>query len=142
MATVIIINLPAAVFELPLMIKQNWPSPTWDSQTLRAVTWPILGLVFWWMAGRGADALIASRERRLFPRMGWVETVVGSLIMASGGATVIAVEFFSGADRSELQLLAGVAGMWTILGGLTVAARIAQWRIRKKLRAISTSRPV
>jgi hypothetical protein len=141
MPTVIVINLPAAIFELPLMFKEDWAAPTWYRQSLRAISWPILGSIFWWVAGRGADALVAARRRLLLPSIGWVETVVGSLIAASGATTVIGVEFFSGADRGDLQLLAAVAGMWTVLGGATIAARIAQWRVRRSLRNLTANSP-
>lgn len=132
MQTVGVLNLPGAVFQLPFILREDW-IPITDRQVWNAITLPILALVFWWLAGRGADALVASRGRRLLPRIGWVETVIGSLITAAGATIVIGVEFFSGTDRADLQGLAAAAGMWTLLAGLTVAARITQWRVRKKL---------
>lgn len=136
MQTVGVINLPAVVFEVPWMLfDKNWAQHGLDWQVRRAITWPILGMVFWWMAGRGAQALSAVRRKKLVPRIGWIETVIGFVLLAAGATMVIGVEFFSGADRHSLQPAAAVAGMWAFLGGLSVAGKMAQWGLRKALAA-------
>jgi len=99
-------------------------------------------MVFWWIAGRGVDALVASRRKDLVPRIGWLETVVGSLLTVSGVVAAVAIELFARANRSGLDELAGAAGMWAILGGLTVAARIIQSRIGKEPRADAANHQV
>jgi len=47
----------------------------------------------------------------------------------------MAISFlFAGKDRAEpiLQLMACASLMWGVLASLTVAAKIAQWRLRKE----------
>ena len=110
-----------------------------DFQAWRAVTWPLLGMVFWWIAGRGVDALVAARQKALSPRIGWTETVVGFVLGAGGLVGAIAFLLTAGADLydRDLQRAMSAAGMWGLLGSLTVSARAVQWRMRKAARAIS-----
>jgi hypothetical protein len=137
--TVTVINLPAALVHLPYAIfsekHESWSPGHMDPRVWQAISCPILGMILWWIAGRGADALVASRSRKLFPRIGWAETIVGFLLAAGGAVFAIAFVFTAGPDRSNLalQLMAAVAGMWALLGSLTVAAQIVQRRMRKAL---------
>ncbi|HEX7286649.1 MAG TPA: hypothetical protein VF532_10745 [Candidatus Angelobacter sp.] len=103
-----------------------------DFKIWRAVAWPLIALPFWWMAGRGAEALASARRKLIVPRLRWPETVISFLLMA-GGLT-LGVAFLLDADRSEpsLRLFATALAMWGILSSFTVVARLAQWRIRKK----------
>jgi hypothetical protein len=96
-------------------------------------------MVFWWLAGRGVDALVTARRKAITPRIGWTETVLGFVLGAGGLVGVIAFLFTAGPDLydRQLQLLMSAAGMWGLLGSLTVAARILQWRIRKAAEAMS-----
>jgi len=131
------IDLPAGVIQLPYAMFSTSHSdlrPTRvDFRVWRAITWPILGMVFWWIAGRGADALVAARRKKLAPRIRWTETIIGFLLAAGGAVFVIVFVFTAGPDRGDydLQVVAAGAGMWAILGGLTVAARIVQRRMRR-----------
>ena len=139
MQTVTVINLPAAMVDLPYAIfsekHENWSPGHMDPRVWQAISCPIMGMIFWWMAGRGADALVAFRSRRMIPVISWAETIVGFLLAAGGAVFVIAFVFTAGPDRSNLglQLIAAVAGLWALLGGLSVAARIMQRRMRKAL---------
>jgi hypothetical protein len=134
--TVAAINFPAVVFEAPLMLFQkNWENHGVDYRVGRAIAWPILAMVFWWIAGRGAEALAAARRRELVPGIGWVETVIGFLLLAGGITILVGVEVFSGDDRHALQLLAAIGALWGFLGGLSVAAKVVQWRLRRRLSA-------
>jgi hypothetical protein len=142
--TVAAINLPAGLVQLPTVFlradKTEWKPDGVDFRAWRAVTWPLLGMVFWWIAGRGLDALVAARRKALSPRIGWTETVLGFVLGAGGLVGVIAFLFTAGPDLHDrqLQLLMSAAGMWGLLGSLTVAARVVQWRMRKAARAISS----
>lgn len=140
--TIAVINLPAGLVQLPTVFlradRGEWMPPGVDFKAWRAVTWPVFGMVFWWLAGRGADALLASRRKVLVPRIGWTETVIGFVLAAGGLASVIAFLLDGGPDRHDrlLQVLVLAIGIWGMLGGLTVAARIVQWRMRKILAKI------
>jgi len=140
MDTVALLNLPAGVVQVPYIVmnrsKKEWmPSSEFDFKVWRAVTWPLLGTVFWWIAGRGAEAVAASRRKILVPQMHWIETVVGFLLFAMGTTFVFGFVFFAGQDRHDLilQVLAFAAGLWAFLGSLSFGAKIAQWRLRKRL---------
>jgi hypothetical protein len=71
--------------------------------------------------------------------MRWPEIVIAFVLMAGGFTLAIGVAFFStDADRADPQFrLFGPAGaMWGLLGSLTVVAKLAQWRIKKKAVAL------
>src|SRR5262249_49985552 len=57
--TVAAINLPAGLAQLPTGLlradKTEWRPAAVDFLTWRAVTWPLLGMVVWWIAGRGGE---------------------------------------------------------------------------------------
>ena len=141
--TVAAINLPAGLVQLPTVFlradKTEWRPDGVDSGAWRAVTWPMLGTLFWWTAGRGLDALVAARRKALTPRIGWTETVLGFVLGTGGLVCVIAFLFTAGPDLHDrqLQLFISSAGMWALLGSVTVAARVVQWRMRKVETAIS-----
>ena len=132
------INLPAAFLQLPTVFLTSdrtiWRPAGVDSQTWNAITLPVLGMVFWWIAGRGADALLAARRKILAPRIGWPETIVGFILGAGGLTGAIAFVFTAGPDLhdEQLQFLMSGCGLWGFLGSLIVAARIVQWRMRRK----------
>src|SRR5215472_17155569 len=141
--TVAAINLPAGLAQLPTVLlradKTEWRPAAVDFLTWRAVTWPLLGMVFWWIAGRGVDALVAAPQKAPAPRIGWTETVLGFVLGAGGLVGAIAFLLTAGPDLHDrqLQLFMSSAGMWGLLGSLTVAARVVQWRMGKAARAIS-----
>src|SRR5882672_606561 len=82
------LNLPAGLIQLPYAILSqghtNWIPAGVDFKVWRAVTWPFIGLAFWWFPGRGIEALSAVKYGQLTPRIGWTETIVGFLVMAAG----------------------------------------------------------
>jgi len=129
-----LIELPTAIFTADHVI---WRPPFLSFQLWRAITWPVFGLVFWWIAGRATEALVAINYRELVPKIGWVETVTGFLVMAAG-ATIFGGMLF-GLSPSErdwrLTRLAAAGGLWALLGALSVVARFRQWQFRKKQKA-------
>jgi hypothetical protein len=135
-------NLPGALIQLPLALlfpdHEIWTPPGLTVQLWHGITFPIFGMVFWWIAGRATEALVAVDYRQLMPKIGWVETVTGFLIMA-GGATVLGGMLFglSSSERDwESTRLAAGGGLWALLGSLSVIARFRQWRFKKKQKAI------
>jgi|SRR5579864_1279165 len=130
-------NLPGALIQLPVALllpgREIWRPPLLGFQLWNGVTLSIFALVFWWIAGRATEALVAINDRQLVPKIGWVETVTGFLIMA-GGATVLGGMLFglSASERDwESTRLAAGGGLWALLGSLSVIARFRQWRLRK-----------
>jgi hypothetical protein len=139
--TVAMLNVPVIFFDALYSILSGDPQELKPRhiyfKTWRAVTWPLIALPFWWMAGRGAEALAAARRKLLVPRLRWAETVISFLLMA-GGLTLAVAFFFDGPERGEPldRLFATALGMWGLLGSLTVVAKLAQWRIKKQTAAV------
>lgn len=139
------INLPGALVQLPVALLHTnheiWRPPWLSAQLWNGITFPIFALVFWWIAGRATEALVAINDRQLAPKIGWVETVTGFLIM-TGGATILGGMLFglSPSERNwESTRLAAAGGLWALLGALSVIARFRQWRLLKKQIAAARS---
>jgi hypothetical protein len=103
----------------------------------RSITWPFIGVVFWWIVGRGFEALMASRQRVLRPAITWVEVFVGLLVIAFG--VFLWIGFLADPNiRADCiypwRLAAMAGGLWILLCAAIVAARLIQWRIRRQLR--------
>ena len=134
-------NLPGALIQVPVGFlfpdHQIWTPPLLSFQLWRGLSLSIFALVFWWIAGRATEALVAINDRQLAPKIGWMETVTGFLLMA-GGATILGgmlSDFSSSRDWGSTRLAAG-GGLWALLGSLSVIARFRQWRFTKKPKAI------
>lgn len=99
----------------------------------RAVTWPLLAIVFWWMAGRAVEALIAARENLLTPRISPPEVTVAIVLLFFGGG--LSLQFAFGGESGDLDsyLLAAGAGLWAIIGAIMLSARLAQWKVRRAI---------
>jgi hypothetical protein len=138
-----VLNLPAGILQLPYVIlnpkKTEWlPRGVYFFQAWRAVSWPIICIPFWWLAGLGMEALMASRRNLLQPRIGWVDTCVAALVFASGILITVCVLCVSSLQADWRLVVFGTGGaLWAVLSGLTIAARVAQWRIRRRsMRAV------
>ena len=109
----------------------NWlPIALWLPEFWRAITWPLVGIFFWWLAGRGFEAIVAARRRVTTPRIRWIEAAFGLFCLALGIVTCI---FFFTEDRQYqpdvvMHAMGGV--LWGILGMVMVAACVIQWRLR------------
>jgi hypothetical protein len=129
------LNVPLGLLQLPYTIlnpeRQAWVPRGMFFETWRAVSWPLIGIMFWWAAGRGLEALVAARRGIIRPRISWPEMGIASLFFVIFGGVAIFLTFDRESMRSDPNsaiLLAG-CGLWAILAGVTIAARIAQWRI-------------
>lgn len=141
MSLVAVFNLPGGVVQLPLELLTDgdkiWTPGGTDFKTWMAVSWPLLALPFWWMAGRGLEACIAARRKIIFPRMRWTEVVIAFVVAAGGLGLSIAFLFVPAQDRADhqLRLIIAAALAWGMLGSLTVVAKLSQWRMRKEKQA-------
>jgi hypothetical protein len=142
------LNIPVGFIQIPFMManpdRSEWvPQGMWKREW-RAVSWPFVGIIFWWMAGRGLEALFAGlrffansakeeaqRHYSLAPKLHWMEIVIGSSLVAVGGATCYVLASGRGLlGLATDYVLAAGAGLWTVLGLIMVSAGFVQWRVR------------
>jgi len=98
----------------------------------RAVSWPFVGSVFWWLAGRGVEGLSAALRRRIVdPKIGWIEVTVSLAVFALGGIAFLGLISEVHADQLTIALAMG-SGLWMMLGAVTVAAKVLQWRLCRR----------
>ena len=132
------LNLPSGLVQLPYVIlnpsKEDWSPSGINLRTWRVISWPIVGILFWWSAGRGIEALIAGRRRRIGPRITWVETGIAAALFVFCGIAAVSLPLSGYHDRNfPLMLWILGSGTWALLGGLTVAARAMQWRLGNQM---------
>jgi len=68
------------------------------------------------------------------PRLTWVETALAVVLLLIGLGTLVGIATSTPDDRRDVQFLVLIAGglLWGILAGITVTARVLQWRILKR----------
>ena len=132
------LNVPVTFLELPFAVfrpsHRGWTPHGMDFRVWRAISYPLAGLIFWWIAGRGLDALVASRKKLISPRIRWIEVTVAVAIFLC--VLMVLIGFVIDASwrgALQLELLAAGALVWTALATTVVVARVMQWRIRKGL---------
>jgi len=97
------------------------------------ISCPILGMLFWFVAGRGIEALASARKGLARPRIRWWEVVLSLVILAYGGilaGALIVDPENAGALPWRLGVAIGV--MWFVLGAAILWARAAQWRLKRR----------
>lgn len=132
------LNLPCGLVQLPYVIlnpaKQEWVPRGMNLVTWRVISWPLVGILFWWIAGRGIEGIIAARRRLIHPRISWIETITGAALSAFCAVAAICMPLFSGRDEHfPMKLFVAAFVMWAVLGGGIVTARMSQWRLRRRL---------
>src|ERR1700685_1233895 len=134
------LNLPSGLIQLPFVVmsrgKSEWAPKEMDFKTWHAITWPLLGIVFWWSAGRGIEALFASRQRMMRPRISLVEAAVGITMVVFCGIVAIALPLCTGADQDfgfPLKFVEAGCWLWVVLGGFVFAAWVLQQRLKRRL---------
>jgi len=137
-----LLNFPCAFVGLA---RPETVPPGFIVEFWRSLSWPIVGIVFWWIVGRGIDALLAARSGVLSPAITWAETAVALLLTLFAG--MCCVSFFVDdtiASESMFPWHAEYIAFpaWILLGSATVFARIVQWRIRRRLNAAPTEQVV
>jgi hypothetical protein len=133
-----LLNLPAMWLELPRAIvshdKNEWVPVGMSFQYWRALAWPLVGIGVWWLVGRGVEALIAAFRGVARPGITYVETAIAVLFALLGAVLFLGPLVDPTSPDSEIPrlffILAGA--IWVLLGAATIAARLAQWRIRRR----------
>jgi hypothetical protein len=133
------LDMPVGIIQLPYVIhnpaKTEWVPNGMDVKRWRATSWPFVGLIFWWIAGRGVEALLAARRSVIDPSIRWVETGVGVSLLLCGIILLIAPLFAGDSDSDHSWVfISGAGAIWALLGAAIVIARITQWRIRLRPR--------
>jgi hypothetical protein len=129
------LSLPSMILQLPYVFlnpeKREWVPRGMFFWEWRAISWPVIGVLFWWAAGRGLKAVMAARRGIIRPAINWVETVIATaLFVIFGGLCICALaNRIMGSDTNSAIGFVGCV-LWAILTGVMIAARIAQWRIR------------
>jgi hypothetical protein len=130
------LNLPGGLPDLTYAIlnpaHSEWIPRGMLMWTWRDLTWPIIGIFFWCLAGRSIEALLFSRHRILFPRIRWWEVVVSLPALAFGAFWAVCMC----TARTEFLFwmpLAVLGSMWFVLGASTSLAYFAQRRLRRRL---------
>jgi hypothetical protein len=142
------LNLPAGLVQVPYAIlsaeKREWsPRGVFFFQSWRAVSWPVICISFWRLAGLGIEALMAARQDPLRPRIGWVGKCVVALVFASGSWIALGVLIDETTHGVWQLIFFGLGGaLRTVLSGLTIAGHVFQWRIRRRLKGVASSTPL
>jgi hypothetical protein len=144
------LNLPVGIVQLPYAIaspsKQEWIPDGMFVHYWRAITWPLAGILFWWIAGRAIEALLAVRRSQICPKIRWIEFVFGSVFVCLGVIMIVGIATSTPDDRKDMWFMGMAIGamLWGTQGGLIVAARVLQWRIGQtpgKSEQIATAAP-
>jgi hypothetical protein len=139
LSSVMALNLPGLVIQLPYAMvsssQREWMPADVDFRVWRAITLPWLCLPFWWIAGRGIDALNAVKHQQFAPRIRWPEVVVGSVWVAGGATVLVGFLVSPTADKdTEFTRVAASGGLWALLGAMSVIAGFRQRRLRRRQR--------
>jgi hypothetical protein len=126
------LNGPVALLDAPFRMMQSPAQPDGQPFKLwRALIYPLIGMLFWWIAGRGIEAAIAAKRKIISPRLGPPEVLVNGLILfVASIVAVITVHEQSATNRTATVIAIG-AGIWAVLSFVGVAARLMQWRVRR-----------
>jgi hypothetical protein len=133
------LNLPGGLPDLTFAVlspaHSEWTPRGMFMWTWRDLSWPIIGIFFWWLAGRSLEGLLFSRHKILLPKIRWWEVVVSLPALAFGAIWAVGLCIDQSA-RTEFplwMLLAVFGSMWVVLGASTSLAYFVQWRLRKRL---------
>jgi hypothetical protein len=128
-------GLPDLTYAILIPAHTEWTPKGMFMWTWRDLSWPIIGIFFWWLAGRSIEALLCSRHKILLPKIRWWEVVISIPVLAFGAIWAIGLCIDQSA-RTKFpfwMLLAVFGSMWLVLGASTSLAYFVQWRLRRRL---------
>jgi len=128
-------GLPALTYAILSPANSEWTPRGMFMWTWRDLSWPIIGIFFWWLAGRSIEALLFSRHKMLLPKIRWWEVVVSLPAFAFGAiwAVGLCIDQSARTKFPFWMLLAILGSMWLVLGASTSVAYFVQWRLRRRL---------
>jgi hypothetical protein len=128
------LNLPAALFHVPIAMMRSSRRPGTDPFAVTAITWPIVGMIFWWIAGRGIEALRNSYRNVIAPRISAPEILLAAimlfvalfawLMIRSGDVTAGEPDPFGD------FVLKSAFSLWSLFSVILLIAGFTQRRIR------------
>ncbi len=129
------VNLPAFILVLPLelAIFGSEPIQTQFFDAVRVIEFSVLGMIFWFYAGRFLDDAIAWRKLRSGSRWRLMDCIMAGLIAAE--STLIFVVFLLEPKMGPDNWILAGAIFWGILGYSAFLFRIAQFRAYPRMRA-------
>jgi hypothetical protein len=139
------LNFPVLIVQLPYILvrpaKREWVPKGMFPDIWRALSWPFVGIFFWWFLGRSFEALPTARRSIVHPRISWVETAWALILLVTGLVTLIGLLTSTPDDRADAQFMTLLAGglLWGLLATITIAARFLQWRLAKRNAAAKTT---
>jgi hypothetical protein len=144
LASAVALNIPAGLIQLPYSMnrptKREWSPNGMNDLVWRAVTWPLLCIPFWWIAGRAIDALTAVKRRLVRPKISLIETAIGSIWAVVCALLFLAFLIMAAFKKDpELTRIAASGGLWALLGSLSGIARFRQKRLREPQDAKATA---
>lgn len=134
----VLINLPVKLVELPCVLVDRAETDCVPKgitiEGWRALSFPSVGLIFWWIVGRAVEALVSARQSKIHPRISWIEAGVGLLVLGLG-LLIFVVNIVQGVRTNPTWVpLAASSAVWAVLGSSTIAAWFAQRTIRLRQR--------
>ena len=140
LSSIVALNIPAGIVQLPYSVnrpdRKQWSPPGMNDLVWRAVSWPLVCLPFWWIAGRAIDALGALKHRSLTPRIVLMESAIGSVWVAAGALLFVSFLIMAAFKKDPvLTRIAAAGGLWAFLGTLSLIARFRQKHLREPQQA-------
>jgi hypothetical protein len=138
MAAPLALNIPVLVAQLPYILarpaKREWMPKGMPPDTWRVLSWPFVGIIFWWFLGRSVEALPKARRSVVYPRISRIEAACASILFGTGLVALVGMLTTTPDDRRDVKFMTILAGglLWGLLATVTIAARFMQWRIAKR----------
>jgi|SRR5205809_5131475 len=103
-------GLPDWTYAILSPAHSEWTPKGMFTWTWRDLSWPIIGIFFWWLAGRSIEGLLFSRHKILLPKIRWWEVVVSLPVLAFGAIWAVGLCIDQSARRVPLVDAAGCIG--------------------------------
>ncbi|HEU5414390.1 MAG TPA: hypothetical protein VFW31_11565 [Candidatus Angelobacter sp.] len=125
LASVFLLNLPGSILTLKLAAygstHQGFVARAVHAFTSSWLSGAVLALPLWWIAGRGADALVALKRKAIHPRIRFAEAAI-SFLLLMGGALFTVFGIYVALSGAGSWMVAAASLMWAVFGGLGVRA--------------------